>query len=78
MPKKFNQTWVSPMNQTHQWKIQHPGAQRASGIYDNKVNAVDAARQISQNQKTELIIQRRDGQIRQKDSHGNDPKRTKG
>lgn len=38
----------------------------------------DRAREITQNQGTELVIHGRDGQIRSKDSHGHDPFPPKG
>jgi hypothetical protein len=60
------------------WDIKRAGAERSSGHFDTKQPAVDRARQISQNQKTELVIHNKDGKIGQKDSHGNDPKSSKG
>ena len=54
------------------WNIKRSGAQRASGHFDKKQEAIDSAREISRNQGTELVIHNRDGQIAQKDSHGND------
>ena len=78
MAKKVNQTWVSPNKSTGDWKVSHPGAKRASGIYPTKAEAISAGRRISRNQKTEFIVQRRDGQIDQKDSHGNDPRNIPG
>lgn len=78
MPKKSNQTWVSPIKATHQWKVHHPRAERASGIFDTKNEALDVGRAISRNQKTEFIAQRHDGPIHIRDSHGNDPRATRG
>ncbi|MBU0577377.1 DUF2188 domain-containing protein [Patescibacteria group bacterium] len=75
MVKKANQTWVSPIKETGKWKIQHAGAERASKICGKKAEAIDVGRKISQNQKTEFIVQNKDGQIAFKDSHGNDPHR---
>lgn len=60
------------------WNIKKGGAERSSGHFDRKADAVDRARQISQNQHTELVIHNKDGQISQKDSHGNDPYPPKG
>jgi len=53
--------------------VKKSGAGRSSGHFDTKQQAVDAARQISRNQHTELFIHGRNGQIRTRDSHGNDP-----
>ncbi|MCU4363559.1 DUF2188 domain-containing protein, partial [Acinetobacter sp. WU_MDCI_Abxc22] len=35
--------------------------------------AFDAAREIAQNQKSEVLIHGRNGQIRERNSYGNDP-----
>ena len=40
--------------------------------------AADAARQIAQNQKSEVLIHGRDNLIRERDSYGNDPHPPKG
>ena len=55
------------------WDIKQDGAQRASAPFDNKQDAISKAREISKNQKTELVIHNKDGKISRKDSHGNDP-----
>jgi len=55
------------------WNIKKGGSSRISGHYGTQKEAIDKAREISKNQNTELYIHRRDGQIREKDSHGNDP-----
>ena len=39
---------------------------------ETQAEAIVIAREIAQNQKSELIIHRRNGQIRKKDSYGND------
>jgi uncharacterized protein YdaT len=54
------------------WDIKQSNAERSSGHFDTKQSAVDRARDISQNQKTELFIHNKDGKIGKKDSHGND------
>ncbi|HID31260.1 MAG TPA: DUF2188 domain-containing protein, partial [Desulfobacterales bacterium] len=41
--------------------------------FDTKREAVNRAREISRNQRTELIIHNRNGKISSCDSHGNDP-----
>ena len=60
------------------WDIKRDGDQRASKHFDTKQAAVDAAREISRNQKTELAIHNADGKIAGRDSHGNDPRSSKG
>jgi hypothetical protein len=60
------------------WDVKVSGGERAIKHTDTKQEAVDRAREISRNQQTELVIHNRNGQIGQKDSHGNDPRSTKG
>lgn len=60
------------------WDVRKGGADRASGHYDKKQEAVNAGREMSQNQGTELVIHGKDGRIQQSDSHGHDPYPPKG
>ena len=55
------------------WDVRRGGSKRSSGHFDRKEDAVGIGRQISQNQRTEFFIHRRDGKIQRRDSHGNDP-----
>lgn len=74
---KENSTHVVP-NSGGGWDIKQSGGKRASGHYNIKKSAVDRAREISRNQSTELVIHNKDGKISRKDSHGNDPRSSKG
>ena len=60
------------------WDIKRDGAERSSGHFDKKNDAINAGRKISQNQGSELFIHGMDGKIQQRDSHGNDPYPPKG
>ena len=51
---------------------------KATVITDTQKEAIDIAREIARNQGSELIIHGKDGRIREKDSHGNDPFPPKG
>ncbi|MDD6134063.1 MAG: DUF2188 domain-containing protein [Selenomonadaceae bacterium] len=55
------------------WAVKGEGNSRATAITNTKQEAIDRAREIAQNQGTELVIHNRNGQISQKDSHGRDP-----
>ena len=55
------------------WGIKGEGNSRLTSTFDKQSDAIAAARQISRNQSSELIIHGRNGQIRERDSHGNDP-----
>lgn len=55
------------------WNVKRGGAERASGHFDKKVDAINYGRGVSQNQGTEFLIHNLNGQISQSDSHGRDP-----
>ncbi len=54
------------------WDVKKGGGEKSSNHFDTKVEATQKAREISQNQGSELYIHGKDGKIQQKDSHGND------
>ena len=55
------------------WSVKPEGGQRPSSVHGTQRQAIDRAREIAQNQGTELFIHGRDGRIRERDSHGPDP-----
>ena len=61
-----------------EWAVKGAGANRATSIHETQQQAIDCARNIARNQGTELLIHGRNGQIRMRDSHGNDPFPPKG
>ena len=52
--------------------------ERITLIHDTQREAIDRARGIAVNQQSELLIQGRDGQIRERNSYGDDPFPPKG
>lgn len=60
------------------WSVKREGDKRPSSTHQNKLDAMEAARQIAINNKLERVEHRKDGVITGSDSYGNDPKRTKG
>lgn len=60
------------------WAVRRSGSNRVSGTFDTQADAIKSGREISRNQGTELFIHRPNGQIRDRDSHGNDPFPPKG
>jgi len=60
------------------WAVRGAGSRRASSIHPTQRGAIEAGRSIARNQRTELYIHGRNGQIRERDSHGNDPFPPKG
>lgn len=60
------------------WAVKGEGNDRATSVHSTQAEAIDAARSIARNQQSELLIHGRDGQIRERDSYGNDPFPPKG
>ncbi len=54
------------------WATRGAGNKKVTKIHDIKKDAVHFARNIAKNQKTELVIHKKDGIIQDKDSYGND------
>lgn len=63
--------WVSPRD--GDWAVHGEGNTRDTKRFATQNEAVEYARTIAKNQKSELIIQGTNGRIRSKDSYGNDP-----
>lgn len=60
------------------WSVRKAGSSRASGTYKTQKEAIKAGTKIAKNQGSELYIHRENGRIRDRNSYGNDPKRSKG
>ena len=55
------------------WQVKGAGNKRATVRTQTQGEAADIARKLAHNQKAECIIHGRNGQIREKNSYGNDP-----
>jgi ribosomal protein S5 len=55
------------------WAVIGVGNGRATSVHDTQKQAIDAARTIAQNQRSEVVTHGKDGRIRDSDSYGNDP-----
>jgi len=60
------------------WDVLKGGSAGVLGHFATKEQAVEFAREVSRNERTELVIHNRDGRIGSSDSHGNDPERSRG
>jgi hypothetical protein len=60
------------------WAVKGAGNSRATSVHRTQKDAIEAGRSIAMNQKSELVVHRPNGQIRDKDSFGNDPFPPKG
>lgn len=60
------------------WAVRGAGNSRITGVYSTQAEATHRAREIAQNQESEMFIHGRDGKIRERNSYGNDPFPPKG
>jgi hypothetical protein len=71
--------WIQPHpRETGKWQVKREGASRASRVFDTQQEAEQFGRQLAQKEKVELKVAGREGQIRQSDSFGNDPRNIPG
>lgn len=61
-----------------QWAVKGEKNEKATRVVDTQSEAIKIAREIAINQQSELVIHRPNGQIRDKDSYGNDDYPPKG
>jgi len=59
--------------QGDEWAVKGEGNERADSLHDTQAEAIERAREIAINQRSEVVIHRPDGTIRDKDSYGKDP-----
>jgi len=60
------------------WQVKGAGNTKATARTETQAESIKIAREIARNQESELIISGKNGQIRQRDSYGNDPYPPKG
>lgn len=57
----------------NEWAVKQEGAQRAASLHPTQVEAEKAGRDLAKSNKSDVVIHRPNGQIRDSDSFGNDP-----
>lgn len=67
---------VTPHNGV--WQVKGAGNQKATAVTQTQAEAIQIAREKAIKQHSELIIHGKNGQIREKNSYGNDPYPPKG
>lgn len=60
------------------WAVKAEGNKQASSVHSTQKEAIKQARQEAWSNRSELFIHGKDGRIRERDSHGNDPFPPKG
>lgn len=68
--------WVVPREDG--WAVRGEGNSRGTSHHATQQEAINTAKEIAQNQASELFIQNKQGQIRERNSYGNDPFPPKG
>lgn len=60
------------------WKVTREGQDRAIRKTDTQAEGDKIGRRTAKSDKVEYNLHGRNGQVREKDSYGNDPRRSKG
>ena len=55
------------------WGVRGEGNSRLTSRHETQADAIAAAREIAQNNQSEMFIHGVNGQIRERNSYGNDP-----
>lgn len=55
------------------WAVKGAGNSRATSVHPTQHEAIEAARGIAINQHSEMLIHGRNGQIRERNTYGDDP-----
>ncbi len=55
------------------WGVRGEGNSRLTAEFNTQGEAIEASREICQNQRSEQFIHGRDGKIRERNSYGGDP-----
>ena len=56
-----------------EWAVRREGNERARSVHPTQEEAREEAVKIAKKEKTEVVIHRADGRIRDRDSYGSDP-----
>ena len=57
------------------WRVEIAADGRAKSVHRTQQEAREAAREIARRNKRELFVHGRDGQIRERNTYGRDPRR---
>jgi hypothetical protein len=57
----------------NKWAVRGAGNSRRTSNHETQAEAIQHARDIAINQKSEVVIHRPNGKIRDRNSYGNDP-----
>jgi hypothetical protein len=60
------------------WQVKRAGNQRASAVCNTQAECISLAKSMAKKSNSELYVHNKEGQIRAKNSYGDDPVKTKG
>lgn len=60
------------------WAVRGEGNSRASSVHPTQRAAIEAARETAISNRSEMLIHGRNGQIRERNTYGDDPNPPKG
>ena len=60
------------------WAVKGEGSSKATSVHNTQAEAIAGAREIAINQRSEMFIHGRNGQIRERNTYGKDPYPPKG
>jgi hypothetical protein len=69
---------IETYHEDGQWKNRPQGNSRASNTHSTKADAQAAGREMAKDRKVEHVVKKMDGTIGERNSYGNDPRRSKG
>ena len=78
MSNKHNKGNQHVVPKNGDWAVVGAGNSRATVVVDTQQEAIEIARQSAQNQSGDVVVHNRHGQIRERNSYGNDPYPPKG
>jgi len=61
-----------------EWAVKGTGNKTATSIHSTQSEAIKIAKEIAQNQQSEMLIHGKNGQIRERNTYGDDPFPPKG
>ena len=59
------------------WRVETEGSSRPRSTHRTQAEARQAARKLARRNKVELLVHGRNGRIRERNTYGKDPRRTK-
>jgi hypothetical protein len=76
MANKKKGVHVTPRG--NKWAVMREGNERATSLHDTQAEAVKKGRETARRDKTEFFLHNQQGEIRERDSYGSDPRSSKG